>query len=235
MDIDTILAARNDAGDGGQATPQIASLAGKRLVVTSESGAGRKFNSAKIKLITGGDMLTARYLHGNPFTFAPQFSLVMSSNYKPALTDTTDEGMRRRLVIVPFTTRISKKDVLLKERLRTEARDAILSWCIDGAIEWWKNGGMGETPETILKAMGAYYEDNDIIGQFINENCEVGEGLRAPAKNLHKEFCWWLDEGRGMSYRTFAEQMENRGFSRHKYASGACFIGLQMKSEFSAN
>ena len=234
MDIDTILAARNDAGDGGQPTPQLAALAGKRLILTSESGAGRKFNSARIKLITGGDKITARFLRGNPFEFTPQFTLVMSSNYKPALTDTTDEGMRRRLIIVPFTTRIDRKDIHLKERLRkTENLEAILSWCVEGAVLWWRDG-LGDTPPAIKKVMGDYYNDNDLLGQFLDECCIINDKEKIKTKELLKAFNYWLSDGqagRSVTLRTFTEQMENRGFKKHRYTDGVFFDGLSHESD----
>ena len=234
MDIDTILAARNDAGDGGQPTPQLAALAGKRLILTSESGAGRKFNSARIKLITGGDKITARFLRGNPFEFTPQFTLVMSSNYKPALTDTTDEGMRRRLIIVPFTTQIDSKDIHLKERLRkTENLEAILSWCVEGAVLWWRDG-LGDTPPAIKKVMGDYYNDNDLLGQFLDECCIINDKEKIKTKELLKAFNYWLSDGqagRSVTLRTFTEQMENRGFKKHRYTDGVFFDGLSHEAD----
>lgn len=234
MDIDTILTSRNDAGDGGQATPQIAGLAGKRLIITSESGAGRKFNSARIKLITGGDKLTARFLHGNPFEFYPQFTLIMSSNFKPALTDATDDGMKRRLVIVPFNSRFDNKDVHLKQRLRTaENKAAILAWCVEGAREWWTHG-LGEMPQAVKRILADYYEDQDILGMFLDECCVVEKDARVKVRELLESFNFWLTDcqvGRNVTQRTFSEQMQNRGFRKHKYTSGAHFDGVRLKTE----
>ncbi len=236
MDIDTILTARNDAGNGGQATPQLAILAGKRLILTSESGAGRSFNAARLKGITGSDAITARFLHGNPFTFYPQFTLVMSSNYKPAITDTTDEGMRRRLVIVPFTAPIEKKEVMLKQELkeRKECREAILAWCIEGARLWWEEG-LGEMPKNIVKAMGAYYAENDILGIFIEECCEVGKDKRVGVKAFCKAFNDWLRESqqKTVTLRTLSGQMENRGYTKARY-DNTCFTGIKLnwRTEF---
>ncbi|SEA36341.1 phage/plasmid primase, P4 family, partial [Selenomonas ruminantium] len=236
MDIDTILTARNDAGNGGQATPQLAILAGKRLILTSESGAGRKFNAARLKLITGGDKITARFLHGNPFTFSPQFTLVMSSNYKPAITDTTDEGMRRRLMMVPFTAVFEEKDVMLKRELKEckECREAILAWCIEGAQEWIING-LGELPENIVKAMGAYYAENDILGLFIEECCEVGKDKHVGVKAFCKAFNDWLRESqqKTVTLRTLSGQMENRGYTKARY-DNTCFTGIKLnrRTEF---
>ncbi|WP_029540436.1 phage/plasmid primase, P4 family [Selenomonas sp. AB3002] len=228
MDIDVLLASRNDAGNGGQPTPQIAELAGKRLIITSESGIGRKFNDARIKLLTGSDRLVGRHLYANPFSFVPKFSLVMSSNYKPTVTDSTDEGMRRRMVIIPFMEHIAKKDIMLKEKLKGETKEAILAWCVEGALEWWERGEVGELPAPIKKMMDIYFQDNDLIGQFINECCETGEGLKAPVRDTHRAFTAWLDDGHYMSSRTFSEQMENRGFVKVRGGRGVYFKGLSV-------
>lgn len=234
MDIDTILASRNDAGNGGQPTPQIAGLAGKRFIVASESGAGRKFNTAKLKNITGSDPLTGRHLYQNPFTFNPQFTLFLSSNYKPDISDPRDEGMRRRLVIVPFDTKIAKKDIMLKNKLRTqEAMEGILAWCVEGAKEWWQNQGVGELPEALQKVLRQYFQDNDTIGQFVAKCCEETKGGKVPKsercylKNIHRVFCDWAGDD-DMKPKAFVEQMRNIGYDTDKDNKGTFFKTLTL-------
>ena len=187
--IDMLLAARNDAGTGNEPTPQLAKMAGKRLILTSESGQGRKFNDAKIKLLTGGDDVTARFLRCEPFTYSPMFKIVMSSNFLPTVTNATDKGIKRRLIIVPFSANLDDiRDVTLKERLLSpQERSGILTWCVDGCLKWQREG-LGKMPTTIKKMLLDYYEENDVIGEFIATYCNTGEGLRVKAKDLHRAF-----------------------------------------------
>ena len=229
MDIDTILASRNDAGNGGQPTPQIAGLAGKRFIVASESGAGRSFNSAKLKNLTGGDKITARYLHSNPFTFTPQFTFFLSSNFMPTITDTTDNGIRRRLVIVPFEAKIEKRDIMLKTKLQTqEAMEGILTWCVEGAKEWWQNQGLGELPEAMKEKLRAYYEDNDELEDFLNECCERGQDLLAPVRYTHRCYIDWAKSNSNpMCEKSFKLQIERKGFKRVKKDGKNFFSGFK--------
>lgn len=235
--IDMLLAARNDAGNGNEATPHLAKMAGKRLILTSESGQGRKFNDAKIKLLTGGDAITARFLRCDAFTFLPMFKIVMSSNFLPTVTNATDKGIKRRLIIVPFSADLDDmRDVTLKERLLyPQERGGILAWCVEGCLKWQREG-LGEMPIAIKKMLSDYYAENDVIGEFISTYCNTGEGLRVKAKDLYKAFTEEMGYGigwRGMKLSTFKEDMQNRGFERKRYTEGYYFENIGFKTKYS--
>ena len=171
VDIEVFLTSRNDGhGGGANASPEIAKLAGIRAAMASESGIGRKLNEAKVKNMTGRDDLTARFLHGNPFTFSPVVKFVLSSNYLPSVHDSTDDGMRRRLVIAPFMENLEDiRDIHLKERLKTpDEMAAVLAWCVDGCLKWQKEG-LGTPPRRFLQQAGAYYADSDTLQQFLDD------------------------------------------------------------------
>ncbi len=234
--IDMLLAARNDAGTGNEPTPQLAKMAGKRLILTSESGQGRKFNDAKIKLLTGGDAITARFLRCEAFTFLPMFKIVMSSNFLPTVTNATDKGIKRRLIIVPFSAELDDiRDVTLKERLLyPQERSGILAWCVEGCLKWQREG-LGEMPIPIKKMLSDYYAENDVIGEFISTYCNIGEDLRVKAKDLYKAFTEEMGYGigwRGMKFSTFKEELRNRGFEPHKYNNGLHFLGIEFRAKY---
>ena len=116
----------------------IAALAGARLVVASETEEGKAWAEARLKQLTGGDDITARFMRQDNFTFRPQFKLTITGNYQPTL-QSAEPAMQRRLNIVPFTRTPAEPDKQLEEKLRDEW-PAILRWMIDGCLEWRKDG-----------------------------------------------------------------------------------------------
>lgn len=231
--IDVLLSARNDAGSGNEPSPQIAKLAGKRLVLTSESAAGRKFNDARLKLMTGGDKLTARFLGREPFTYDPMFKIILSSNYLPAVTNATDKGIKRRLTIVPFAAQLDEiRDITLKEKLlQPQEKNAILTWCVDGCLKWQQDG-LGDMPIPVKQMLTEYYDENDIIGEFLDQYCDRGEGLHVKGRSLLNAFNAAMDSGagwHGVKWGTFRDDMRNRGYNTHKFNDGVHFMGIALK------
>ena len=105
------------------------------------------------------------------FEFTPQFKLVVVGNHKPAIRS-VDEAMRRRLHLVPFVVTIPKaqRDQRLLETLLTE-RDGIMAWAVQGCLEWQRTGLA--PPETITAATQDYFEEADVVGEWITECCRV--------------------------------------------------------------
>jgi putative DNA primase/helicase len=106
---------------GDRHPTELAMLRGARLVVASETQAGRHWNESRIKALSGGDPISARFMRGDFFTFVPRFKLVILGNHKPALRN-VDEAIRRRLHLVPFTVQITpeERDPNLAEKLKAE-------------------------------------------------------------------------------------------------------------------
>ena len=119
---------------------ELAKLAGARLVVAQETQKGRRWDETKIKALTGGDKITARFMRQDFFDFTPMFKLFIAGNHKPRLSS-VDEAMRRRLLLVPFTVQIpvAERDPDLPRKLQAEW-PAILRWAVDGCLEWRQTG-----------------------------------------------------------------------------------------------
>jgi putative DNA primase/helicase len=143
----------------------VAKLHGFRLVVAQETEKGRKWDEAKIKTMTGGDKMTARFMRQDYFDFVPKFKLFIVGNHKPRL-DNVDEAMRRRLLLVPFTVQIppEERDPELPEKLKAEW-PAILRWMIDGCLEWQKIGLA--PPKIVTDATNEYFNDQDTLKQWL--------------------------------------------------------------------
>lgn len=147
----------------------MAMLRGARLVTASETEEGKAWAETKIKQVTGGDRITANFMRQDAFTFTPQFKLTVVGNHKPVLKN-VDDAARRRFNIVPFTVKPKNPDRELTAKLRAEA-PAILQWMIAGCLDWQANGLV--RPSRVKEATAEYFDDQDQIGQWLDENCRI--------------------------------------------------------------
>lgn len=226
-------------GKGGNSpSPYIAGLKGTRLAFSSESGMGNYFDEATLKHLTGGDTITGRFLHSNPVEFSPSHKLMISSNYMPAIHDATDDGVKRRLVIIPFNADIKKRDTTLKNRLHTpENLSDCLLWAVEGCRKWQATGlGEGTFSQEIKDTIKGYYDENDTLAQFVEANCKFGPNEEVSGKQLYKEFKEFADENEAdeMTRRTFTQAMVkkygaqiNNGFVHGGKDRGFKGIGLK--------
>lgn len=208
--VEILLSSKWEKG-GNSPSPYIAGLKGTRLAFSSESGMGNYFDEATLKHLTGGDTITGRFLHSNPITFEPSHKLVISSNYMPAIHDATDDGVKRRLVIIPFNADIKKRDTTLKNKLHTpENLSDFLLWAVEGCRKWQATGlGEGTFSQEIKDTIKGYYDENDTLAQFVEANCKFGPNEEVSGKQLYKEFKEFADENEAdeMTRRTFTQAM----------------------------
>ena len=217
--------------DRDGASNDLARLFGTRLVSSSESGENTRLDEAVIKSITGGDRITARYLYSEFFEYTPNFKIILSSNHKPKIRG-TDDGIWRRIRLVPFLVTISEdeKDLLLKKKLFAEA-PGILNWALEGCLEW-QQMGLG-IPEAIEIATGKYRESSDLIGRWISERCVVTPKAEGTIKDMYGDFCVWTEEegiDRPPIKRNFSEALSEKGFEKvrmgHQGLAGFYGVGL---------
>lgn len=119
---------------------ELAGLQGARLVSAIETEDGRRWAESKIKALTGGDKIAARFMRQDFFEFTPQFKLIVAGNHKPGLRS-VDEAVRRRLNLIPFVVTIpeNERDKDLGHKLKTEW-PRILQWAIEGCLAWQRQG-----------------------------------------------------------------------------------------------
>jgi putative DNA primase/helicase len=151
---------------------ELAMLRGARLVTASETEAGKAWAEARIKQITGGDPITARFMRQDFFTYMPQFKLTIIGNHKPTLHN-IDEAARRRFNIVPFTRKPAISDPQLGEKLMAEA-PGILQWMIEGCLDWQKNGLV--RPASVTEATDEYFSDQEVFPRWLEEECITHPG-----------------------------------------------------------
>ena len=195
--------------DSRTASPDIAKLAGTRLVVASEPPRRMLFDSSLVKTLTGRDSISARFLHENEFQFKPKFKLILNSNYLPVINDKTVFSSNR-VKVIPFERHFTEKEQNkhLKEQLQQEI-DGILNWCIKGLYMYRKEGL--EPPTVVQSATHEYSEDSDKIGKFISE-CLVKSDQNLAAKDVYEKYSQWCNDcGLGIDGRTsFYEELKTK-------------------------
>lgn len=143
----------------------LADLAGARLVTASETEEGRAWAEARIKQMTGGDRIKARFMRQDYFEYQPQFKLVFLGNHKPVLQN-VDDAARRRFNIVPLTFKPKQADTKLEDKLKPE-HGRILSWMIAGCLDWQQNGLV--RPKVVTDTTAEYFSDQDVFRQWLDE------------------------------------------------------------------
>jgi P4 family phage/plasmid primase-like protien len=222
--METFISSNND-----RHPTELAHLAGARLVTASETDAGRRWDEAKLKRMTGGDPITARAMREDFFTYIPQFKLAFIGNHKPEIRN-LDEAMRRRTHLVPFTQTPKEKDKQLAEKLREEW-PAILAWLIDGCLEWQRSGL--QPPDAVLEATEDYFADSDPLGQWLAEvTVPAGADEWVPLKSLFdswREWCGGRGEYVGKTQQLSQKLLTKRYRKRqHPRTRTVEFAGLQL-------
>jgi len=225
----------------GSINNDIARLRGARFVNTTETDEGSRFNESEIKLITGGDMISARFLHKEYFEYRPQFTLWISGNHKPVPGDSY--SIWRRLILIPFDVRFSedKQDKNLTNKLMSEL-PGILNWAIEGCLEWQDEGL--ETPRVILDATKEYQTEMDRINSWMEDCCSssVSSHNSVRSSDLYKSYKNWADDNGEwrMNQRILGTKLAERGFQKRRESRGWVYRGIklnkpnddQYKSEF---
>ena len=201
--------------DRGERHPtELANLRGARLVTVTETEEGRRWAEARIKALTGGDPISARFMKQDFFEFTPTFKLVIAGNHKPQLRN-VDEAFRRRLHLIPFTVTIppEERDETLPERLKAEW-PGILQWMIDGCLAW-QEGGLAP-PERVLEATKEYLSAEDAIELWIDDRCHRGPDYKTSTSELYASFKTWSEEAgeHVISQKRFSQNLEAHGYQR---------------------
>ena len=216
---------KNSMGNG--INSDIARLKGARMVTTVEPNEGVRLNEGLIKQLTGDDAVTARKLYGNEFEFKPEFKLWMATNHKPVIRG-TDDGIWRRIHMIPFTVQIpvDKVDRQLKSKLEREY-PAILRWAVEGCLLWQREGL--KQPRAVLDMTREYRREMDVISGFLDDRCEMGEGFSAKSSELYAAYSAWCESNTEfkMSNTKFSVEMDKR-FGKTKQRDGMYFSGVRL-------
>ncbi|MDP2323442.1 MAG: phage/plasmid primase, P4 family, partial [Gammaproteobacteria bacterium] len=188
---------------------------------------GRRWDEARLKSLTGADTIAARHMRQDWFEFKPQFKLMIVGNHSPQV-QSVDDALRRRLHIVPFTFKPERPDPDLPVALMAEL-PAIVRWCMDGYKLWREQGGLA-APETIVAATTEYFDDQDAMGQFLQECTVALDGARSAAAKICETYREWAEHnGVGpKSAKRISADLAKRGFQRYRTGAERGVEGLML-------
>lgn len=204
----------------------LAALRGARFVTASETEDGRRLAESLIKDLTGGEAISARFLHAEFFEFTPTFKIWLATNHRPQIRG-TDLAIWRRIRLIPFAVTIppERVDRDLPEKLKAEG-PGILRWALEGCLKWQREGL--EPPEEVQAATEGYREEQDLIGGFLREACRENEEGLVRASELYAAFTD-LHGPKVLTQQAFGKAMTERGYDRVKKRDGWYYLSLSFQ------
>ena len=227
--MDTFTASQSD-----KHPTDVAMLRGARIVTASETEEGRAWAEARIKQMTGGDRISARFMRQDFFEFTPQFKLTIIGNHKPVLKN-VDDAARRRFLIVPFENKPPHPDRELEQKLMAEA-GGILQWMIEGCLDWQANGLV--KPARVLAATEEYFSDQDLFAHWLAEACDCDPGNNDKSETSGdlfkswKEFAVMAGNSPG-TQQSFKDQMTRHGAKYYRSRTSREFFGIRLRPKAS--
>lgn len=204
---------------GEQHSTDIAMLCGARSVSVSETEDGKAWAEARIKQLTGGDEVTARFMKKDNFTYKPTFKLTIVGNHQPVLGD-VDPAIRRRFLILPFTHQPQTVDPDLEDRIWEEAPQ-ILAWAIKGCMAYQRDGL--PRPTAIQSATEQFFEEQDVFSQWMEDCCVSNNASNfSTSANLYQSWRSYVEDA-GESAGT--RKMLGQKLRRSGFRSGQKYVG----------
>lgn len=217
-------------GEKGSASPDVAALDGKRLVVVSETDDQCSLAEAQVKAITSNEPIPARRLHRDPYTFLPSHKTILMTNHRPFVKG-TDDGIWRRLDIIGFNNQIAPAAQIAnfrETRLRPEL-PAILAWAIRGCFMWQKDG-LRPSP-AVRRAADAYRAEMDFIAQWLAERVVADPQARTSRVAAYGDYEQWAKMERApvLGSRRFGEELKARGYPTARTHGARVVDGFRLK------
>lgn len=165
-----------------------ANLYQKRFIPISEPERGAKLKESRVKELTGDRTITARRMHEDYWSFTRTHTFWLSTNHLPRI-DGRDDGIWRRIKLIPFSVNIGKKVEPIKDFDRWLVRNegpGILAWLVQGYLEYQREGL--KEPEVVSSATSGYRDNSDPLKEFFDNFCVVGDGREATANELFEAY-----------------------------------------------
>ena len=226
---DALVVHKFDTANGH--TASLNPLIGARFAISEELAQNSFVNSALIKTLVGGDMLTFRALRQEAQTHKPTAKINMASNFSPKFQNIDDGGLERRALVMPYTQTFKgdkadphlKKKLLLPENLR-----ALLALLVGEAVAWYKDGLIFS--EEMTTATRDSLAENDWLVFFFEDYCELGTG-ELPRKKLLDEIHSKCPMSQRFSDREIVKMIQRRGVGYRKSRKGFIFTGIRLCSD----
>jgi putative DNA primase/helicase len=202
------------------------------VVTATETSAGRRLDEALVKEMTGGEPVTCAPKYGDFFSFQPQFKPLLATNHKPEIRG-TDEGIWRRVLLLPFTVTIPEKerDRDLARKLEGEL-PGILNWALAGVNDFFKTGL--RMPDEVRSATAEYRAEQDILANWIEEHCTLDSHASAEYAALYKDYVAWCETNKEepINKSRFSSSLDERGCPAHRGAKGKRLrLGIDLRGD----
>ena len=227
-DFEMFLSGGNRAA--GAAKEDVARLAGARFVTSIEVSKGAKLAEGIVKVVTGGDSITARFLYKATFEFSPTYKLWLAANDEPRASD-DDAALWRRILQVPFAESIpeSERDPGIKAALVEPeiSGPALLAWAVQGCLDWQRDGL--QVPAAVRKATANYRAGQNPLTDFLAECCVIGVECRCKNDEIWQEYQRWTRENgvrRPVGRKTFTQKMIAYGFTQEHDHNSRFWLGI---------
>lgn len=214
-----------DAANRNTATNDLAALKGKRFVSIIETEEDRRLAEARVKQVTGQDLVDCRFLYGEWFSYKPSYKLWMAMNHLPTIRG-TDRGIWRRIRLIPFVQSFEQSpDRRLRDKLQAEL-PGILNWAIAG-LQAWLTNGLGTCP-AVSEATERYRRDSDQVGRWIEDCCVVSSDAFVSIRDAYKSYEQWCNYNneRTLSQTMWGRRMGDKDFERFREGYKRFYSGI---------
>jgi putative DNA primase/helicase len=211
-------------------SPDIVALKGVRFAYANETEEGCRLAESRVKEMTGGDTLTGRVPYAtSAISFLPTHKLILVGNHKPEISDGS-YGMWRRVALVPFEVTIPQEsqDRKLLVKLKQEG-PGILNWMLAGLRKWQKDGL--NIPKKIEGATAAYRDEQDILGEWLREHCEIDSGVTVKKEDAYQAYKHWTHRN---GHAPFAQKKLTRRLGERGYVlqkDRRAIVGIRLNKE----
>lgn len=213
--------------------PEMAELKGKRLIIAAELEEGMRLNTSVIKQLCSTDEVMAEKKYKDPFKYVPSHTLVLYTNHLPRV-GANDEGTWRRLIVIPFNAKIEGNSDIKNytDYLVQNAGSYVLAWIIEGAQKVIANNFRLKLPLCVESSINHYRADNDWLGTFLDECCEVDSTYKEKSGEFYQEYrAYCLRTGEYTRSTTdFYAALEVAGMNRKRLSNGVFINGVRLKN-----
>ena len=118
----------------------------------------------------------------------------------------------------------------MADLLIEEAGPAILSWIIQGAVNFTLNGFKLTFPDAVAMATEEYRQRENWLERFISERCIREPNARVGARELYAAYKDWAQDTGEYTRREsdFAESMKKEGYQRITPRNRKTYVGLRL-------
>ena len=212
---------------------ELADLCGARLVFSVEIGSGSRLDEERVKALTGGESVRARFMRQDLFEFPRTWTITLVCNHKPEIRG-SDAGIWRRIRLVPWTVALPREqqrpqDEVVRELLAEGP--AILAWLLDGLRDWQRDRHW--RAQAVEAATEGYRQEQDVLAPFVADCCDFGPRYTVPVGALYDAYVGWCERNgeEPLKKDAFRRMLVDRGArkSREGHDNTPTWHGIRLR------